>query len=106
MMLELGAVEALELIAGTGCTNFHADHGYCFAADRTTRGSREPTAIARRDPVNKPTEPPTFTCDWGHCDDEAVDSRWAHDLGEWLAVCAHHVTGMPNRRWRRSTEMR
>lgn len=55
---------------------------------------------------NKPTEPPTFTCDWGHCDDEAVDSRWAHDLGEWLAVCAHHVTGMPNRRWRRSTEMR
>ncbi len=35
MMLELGAVEALELIAGTGCTNFHADHGYCFAAGRT-----------------------------------------------------------------------
>lgn len=36
-----------------------------------------------------------------HCNAEAVDSRWAPDLNEWLAVCAHHVTGRPNTRWRR-----
>mgnify|MGYP000948600848 CR=1 FL=1 len=53
-------------------------------------------------PPPKPDEPPTFTCDWGYCDAESVDSRWAPDLKEWLGVCAHHVTGRPNRRWRRS----
>lgn len=35
MQLELGLVEALELIAGKKCTNYVAEHGYCFVAGRT-----------------------------------------------------------------------
>ena len=54
------------------------------------------------DQPEKPAEPPTFMCDWGHCNEESVDSRWAPDLREWLGVCARHVTGRPNTRWRRS----
>lgn len=39
----------------------------------------------------KPAEPRISTCDWGDCDEEAVDSRWSGDLRLWLSVCAGHV---------------
>lgn len=35
MQLELGLVEALELIAGKKCENYTGDHGSCFVSGRT-----------------------------------------------------------------------
>lgn len=46
----------------------------------TDRGSRT---------APKPDVPEGGTCDWGHCDEEAVDSRWSSEHG-WLPVCATH----------------
>lgn len=36
-----------------------------------------------------------WSCDWGHCSIPAVAERWAWDLGYYLAVCGHHLTGDP-----------
>ena len=44
------------------------------------------------DQPEKPVDPPTFTCDWGHCNEESVDSRWAPDLREWLGVLTARVS--------------
>lgn len=30
------------------------------------------------------------TCDWGFCNAEAVEWRWADDLDLWLPVCRDH----------------
>lgn len=41
----------------------------------------------------KPTEPPTGTCDWGGCFNEATTWRWDPEDrqnprgGRWLGVC-------------------
>jgi hypothetical protein len=40
--------------------------------------------------TDKPNEPSLTTCDWGDCDDPAIDSRWSDEHG-WLPVCARHA---------------
>ena len=40
---------------------------------------------------------PEWSCDWGYCDDPAVAQRWAYDFGQYLPVCARHLTGAPGR---------
>lgn len=42
------------------------------------------------DPGRRPVEEPFGTCDWGECDEHAVDYRWVEDLGGWLPVCEEH----------------
>lgn len=36
------------------------------------------------------TEHDVQSCDWGNCDEDAVATRWADDVGEWLSVCERH----------------
>lgn len=54
-------------------------------------------------PTPKPTEPPTGTCDWGHCDRASVDSRWSNENQRWLGVCDRHtdprVPAAPDKVW-------
>jgi hypothetical protein len=43
------------------------------------------------------TEDSLFSCDWGYCDDQAVQERRDPTTDMWLAVCQRH-TGARERR--------
>ena len=42
------------------------------------------------------TDNSEFTCDWGHCDVEAIAER-LNDDGAWLSVCPRHAGRIPRR---------
>jgi len=75
------------------CPNGRCEHG-AILHDVYDMEDQHPTCCAEGcdcGRTSKPDEPAFFSCDWGDCDREAVDSRWSPGHG-WLPVCSLHRT--------------